>query len=67
MDRLTAILKEAMIGYTSNDEQRLFTVVSVGQLPDKRIVETDLIARVVGDTIIIELDLNNKPLVDALI
>lgn len=71
MDRLTAILKETMIGYTgkalngysyltSNEEQRLFTVVSVGYLPDKRIVETDLIAPVVGEQIIIELDLNNK-------
>jgi hypothetical protein len=78
MDQLTAILKAAMEGYTgkalngysyltSNEEQRLFTVVSVGYLPDKRIVETDLIAQVVGEQIVIELDLNSKPLVDALV
>jgi hypothetical protein len=41
--------------------------VSVGYLPDKRIVQTGLIARVVGETIVVELDLNNKPLVDALV
>jgi hypothetical protein len=77
MDQLTAILKETMLGYTgkalngysyltSSEEQQVFTVVSVGYLPDKRIVETDLITQIVGETIIIELGLNSKPLFEAL-
>ena len=78
MDRLTAILKETMTGYTgkalngysyltSSEDQSLFTVVSVGYLPDKRFVDTGLIARIVDNVIIIEHDGNNKMLVDALV
>lgn len=42
-------------------------MVSIGYLPDKRIVDTGLIVRVVSDPIIIERDVNDKPLVDALL
>jgi len=77
MDRLTEVLKQTMTGYTgkalngysyltSSEDQQLFTVVSVGYVPDKRIVETGLIARVLGAHIVIERDVNDKPLVDAL-
>lgn len=77
MDRLTEVLKQTMSGYTgealngysyltSSDDQQVFTVVSVGQVRDKRIVETGLIARVIGGHIVIERDVNDKPLVDAL-
>jgi hypothetical protein len=77
MDRLTEVLKQTMSGYTgealngysyltSSDDQQIFTVVSVGQVRDKRIVETGLIARVIGGQIVIERDVNDKPLVDAL-
>jgi hypothetical protein len=39
----------------------------VGYLPDMRMVDVGLIVRVVGDRIIIERDVNDKPLVDALL
>ncbi len=78
MDRLTDILRRVLEGYigealngfsylTANQEQTAFTVVSVGYLPDKRIVDAGLIVRVVGERIIIERDVNDKPLVDALL
>lgn len=78
MDRLTEVLKrtmdtytgEALNGYsylTSSEDQQLFAVVSVGYVPGKRIVETGLIARVIGEHVVIERDVNDKPLVDALI
>ena len=61
---------EALNGYsylTSSEDQQLFTVVSVGHVPGKRIVETGLIARVIGGQVVIERDVNDKPLVDALV
>ncbi len=78
MDRLSDILKstlnaytgEALNGYsylTENQDGTVFTVVSVGYLPDKRIVDAGLIVRLIGDRIVIERDVNDKPLVDALL
>jgi len=77
MDRLTDLLKACLEGYTgralngysylaSSADDRKHTVISVGQLPDKRIVDASLIVHVVGDRIIIERDVNDRPLVDAL-
>lgn len=78
MDRVIDILKRTLEGYTgkalngysyltSSGDEHLFTVVTVGYLPKKRIVNIGLIVQVVGDHIIIERDINNKPLVDALV
>ena len=78
MDRVIDILKRTLEGYagkalngysylTSTEDESLFTVISVGRLPKKRIVNVGLIVQVVGDHIIIERDINNKPLVDALV
>jgi hypothetical protein len=61
---------EALNGYSYLTESRdgtVFTIVSVGELPDKRIVDASLIIRIVDERIIIERDINNKPLIDALI
>ena len=61
---------EALNGYSYLAESKdgtVFSVVSVGYLPDKRMVDVGLIVRVVGDRIIIERDVNHKPLVDALL
>ncbi len=78
MDHLIDTLKQTLLGYTgkalngyayltSAPDDHAFTVVSVGYLPGERIVDADLIVRVVGDRIVIERDINNKPLVDALV
>jgi hypothetical protein len=78
MDRILAILKQTLEGYTgkalngysyltSSSDEHLFTVVSLGYLPKQRIVDTGLIVRIVGDRIVIEHDVNDKPLVDALV
>jgi XisI protein len=61
---------EALNGYsylTSSADQDVFTVVSVGKVRDERIVNTALLVRLVHDLIIIERDINSKPLVDALV
>jgi hypothetical protein len=78
MDRIIDTLKQTLEGYagkalngysylTRSTDEHLFTVVTVGYLPKKRIVNIGLIVQVVGDHIIIEHDINNKPLVDALV
>ncbi len=78
MAALTQILEENMRGYagealngysylTKSADGSLYTIVSVGQIPERHFVETGLIARIMGDQIIIEQDLNDKPLVDALL
>ena len=61
---------QALNGYsylTRNDDQRVFAVVSVGEVRDKRIADAALIVRLIDEKIIIELDINDKPLVDALV
>ncbi len=78
MDRLTQTLRDVLKGYTGealngysylteNSDGTVFTVVSVGYLPDKRIVDAGLIVRIVGERIIVERDVNDKPLIDALL
>ena len=78
MDRLIDTLRnvlesytgDALNGYsylTESKDGKAFTVVSVGYLPDKRIVDAGLIVRLVGTRIIIERDVNDKPLVEALL
>jgi hypothetical protein len=78
MDRLIETLRNMLEGYTGkalngysylteNKDGTAFTVISVGYLPDKRIVDAGLIVRLVEDQIIIERDVNDKPLVDALL
>lgn len=76
-----ASLKETLIhvlqGYTGealngssvltiSPDETLFTVISIGQVRDQRVVDTGLVVRYVDQTIIIEHDVNDKPLVDAL-
>lgn len=51
---------------TENDAEQLYTVVDIANVRGKRIIGTVLVARLENDKIIIELDHNNKPLVDAL-
>lgn len=78
MDSVTTILHEIMMGYTGegwnayaylthDPVRQMYMVITVGQQEGRREVDTDLIVRLDGNTIIIERDLNNKPLVDALV
>lgn len=78
MNTLKEIVQREIIGYTSkglngyaylvaNPEQQAFTVVSVGYIDGKRIASADLIVRLIGDSVIIERDDNDAPLVDALV
>lgn len=78
MDRLREILTTVLESYTgrgyngysyltSSTDQRHFVVTSVGTVQGKRIVNTGLVVQLADDTIIIDRDINNKPLVDALI
>lgn len=53
--------------FTSNDDENIFTVIGIGKIGEKRIVNTGLLVRLDGAKIIIEEDINNKPLVDALV
>jgi len=77
MDTLTETVHKVMLGYagealngysylTSSADQNVFTVVSVGKVRDERVVNTALLVRLINDHIIIERDINSKPLVDAL-
>jgi hypothetical protein len=78
VDTLNEILKRTMMGYTgralnghsyltANDDKTLFTVISFGNIRERRIVNTGLVARIVDNHIIIDHDANNKPLIDALL
>ena len=78
MDRLIDTLRKVLEGYTGealngysylteSKDGNAFTIVSIGYLPDKRVVDAGLIVRLLENRIIIERDLNDKPLVDALL
>ena len=51
---------------TENAQESLYTIVDIATVQGKRIVGTVLVARLQDGKIVIELDRNNKPLVDAL-
>ena len=51
---------------TQTADQSVFAVVGIGQVQQKRFANASLIARLVDNTVIIDLDQNDKPLVDAL-
>jgi|SRR5688500_16896574 len=78
MDHLIQTLKDVLDGYTgkaingysyltSSADQQVFAVVSVGEVAGKHIVDTGLIVRILNDRLIVERDVNDKPLVDALL
>ena len=78
MDTLGDTLTATMAGYagcdlngesclTHSDDRTVMTVVSVGELGGQRFVVTSLVARILEGHIVIEHDINDKPLVDALL
>jgi hypothetical protein len=61
---------KAFNGYSyldANNEQNHFVITSVGHVRDRRVVNTAIIVQLVNDTIIIDRDIFDKPLVDALL
>lgn len=52
---------------TENEAENVYTVIDIANVRGKRIIGTVLVTRLQGDKIIIELDHNNKPLVDTLV
>jgi XisI protein len=78
VDTLKDTLKKVVAGYagkainarsylTVSPDEQVFTVVAVGTFQGERFATTGLIVRLLGDTIIVERDVNDKPLVDALV
>jgi hypothetical protein len=78
MVELKITLRTVMQGYagnalnghlylTSNDDESLFATVSIAYVRGEKIVETGIVAQIEYETIIIERDISNKPLVDSLI
>lgn len=78
MDTLKNIVQREVTTYTgkglngysylvANPDQLAFTVVSVGYIDGERFANADLIVRIIGNTVIIERDDNDPPLVDALL
>ena len=51
---------------TENEAEQIYTVVDIATVREQRLVSTVLIARLMADRIVIELDHNDKELVDAL-
>lgn len=79
MDTITLkqILLEELDGYTgeglndyayltTNEVEQIYTIVDIARVRGKRLVGTVLVARLVNDQIVIELDQHDKTLVDAL-
>lgn len=78
MDKLIELVEKEVGSYagemangyaylTVGSDRRVFTVVSVGKIKDRRITHLSLLVRLVGDRVVIEEDDSNKPLVDALV
>ena len=78
METLQHTLKTALAGYagpalngesllTANADGRVLTIVSIGPVAGETVVDIGLIARVVDERVIIYRDVNNKPLVEALL
>jgi|SRR5690606_7974244 len=78
MDRLKSILEDTLSGYagealnghlylTKSNQDALFSIMSIAKVGDETVIETGIVARIIAETIIIEKDISNKPLVDALV
>lgn len=78
MDRLTAAIHEAVSTYVgrgvngysyliADAVQPAWTIIFVLNFNGQRIVRSGLIVRLLGETILIEQDDNDPPLVDALL
>jgi hypothetical protein len=67
---LTEYAGEMLNGYsylTTDAGGTIFGIIGLGYIGDRHFVDTSLIARLAGNTIVIEHDVNNKPLIEALL
>ena len=78
MDTLREVLQRVLAGYagemlnglsylTVNADRTVFVVVGLGYIGDRHFVDTSVVARLTQSTIVVEYDVNNKPLLDALL
>src|SRR5258707_217393 len=78
MDSLKATFQAVIEGYTGeglnghaylvhDPALEIYTVISIGYMRQRRVTDANLIVRLIGDKIIIERDMNDKTLVDALL
>ncbi|MCC7450175.1 MAG: XisI protein [Anaerolineae bacterium] len=78
MDSLKATLQTVIERYTGeglnghavlvyDPTREIYTVISTGYMRQRRVTDANLIVRLVGDKIIIERDMNDKILADALV
>ena len=61
---------EALNGHqylTQNTDETVWTVVAVGVVRGTRIADTSIVVQLRGERIVIERDVNDKPVVDALV
>ena len=57
---------ESKLYFLADDEHLAYSVVDVPNIPSSYSTEIVVMARVIGDTIVIDEDTTDKPLVDAL-
>lgn len=78
MGALKKVIASAIAGYavkglngfsvlTTNPKQQIWAVASIAEVRGKRHAGVSLLVRLVGNTVVIEHDINDKPLVDALV
>jgi XisI protein len=78
MDTLSETLQRLLAGYagdmlngysylTTNADRTVFAIIGLGYIGDRHFVDTSLIARLARNTVVIEHDVNNKPLIEALL
>ena len=61
---------EMLNGYsylTANTDATVFVITAIGYIRDQHFVDTSLVVRIRDNTVIIDYDVNDKPLVDALL
>jgi len=52
---------------TQNEDGSLLTVVDIEDSPNAHDMGVSLVVRIIGEKVIVERDMNNKPAIDALI
>lgn len=78
MASITDTVQQVMEGYaveglnghsylTRSVDGQMLTVVFIGNVRGRTVVDTGLVVRIQGEKVVIEHDTNSKPLVDALV
>jgi hypothetical protein len=78
MDALRDIVRRELEGYagqaanghsylTTNSDQRHFVLTSIGDVRGVRVANATIIVQVIGETVVVERDMFDPPLVEALL